>query len=483
MQLDRLSFVVRPRPDWGAIDLGFSLARTWWVPMCLRGGILLLPWLILACTISNLFWAIVLLWWFKPIYERLPLYYLGSAVFREPGSFLEMLNKVVDAQLLLSLTVFRFSWRRSAVSAICLEDGRYHDLARRRKVLYRDGAGSLFWLGFLGFWFELVLSVVVFQSITTFFEISENATTDARFLDDDVVVNTVLGFRSIFVDSTFAERVVYLTILSGCMLCTLPFYVASGFSLYLNRRTILEGWDIEVGFKKLIQRLGLLTLCLVLIVPADIHAQEPVDHETAIEEVRNSPDFNHERTVKIPIVLKYLRDWLNEQEVTSSATKTPTFFKALALLAEIAFWIAVLALFAYFVYRIIQLMDITAMRPSKRTRAPPPQVVEQDPLTTLAEDILPLVLAAWEQKDVRRAFSLLYLGSLRHLKRNLGCDISVDQTESECLRRTRHLDSDLNDAFRRITLLWQRVAYAGDTVTNDQFEQSLNEFRTYFHQA
>ncbi|MCY4657990.1 MAG: DUF4129 domain-containing protein, partial [Gammaproteobacteria bacterium] len=59
----------------------------------------------------------------------------------------------------------------------------------------------------------------------------------------------------------------------------------------------------------------------------------------------------------------------------------------------------------------------------------------------------------------------------------------VDQTESECLRRTRHLSSDLNDAFRRITLLWQRVAYAGDTVTNDQFEQSLNEFRTYFHQA
>ena len=34
-----------------------------------------------------------------------------------------------------------------------------------------------------------------------------------------------------------------------------PLYVASGFSLYLNRRAILEGWDIELALRRLDQRL------------------------------------------------------------------------------------------------------------------------------------------------------------------------------------------------------------------------------------
>ena len=29
-----------------------------------------------------------------------------------------------------------------------------------------------------------------------------------------------------------------------------PFYVAGGFSLYLNRRTLLEGWDIELELRR-----------------------------------------------------------------------------------------------------------------------------------------------------------------------------------------------------------------------------------------
>ena len=30
-----------------------------------------------------------------------------------------------------------------------------------------------------------------------------------------------------------------------------PFYVAAGFGLYLNRRTMLEGWDIEVALRRI----------------------------------------------------------------------------------------------------------------------------------------------------------------------------------------------------------------------------------------
>ncbi len=33
-----------------------------------------------------------------------------------------------------------------------------------------------------------------------------------------------------------------------------PLYLASGFTLYLNRRTELEGWDIEIVFRQLAAR-------------------------------------------------------------------------------------------------------------------------------------------------------------------------------------------------------------------------------------
>ena len=33
-----------------------------------------------------------------------------------------------------------------------------------------------------------------------------------------------------------------------------PFYTSAGFSLYLNQRTHIEGWDIEISFKRLIAR-------------------------------------------------------------------------------------------------------------------------------------------------------------------------------------------------------------------------------------
>ena len=35
-----------------------------------------------------------------------------------------------------------------------------------------------------------------------------------------------------------------------------PFYVGAGFGLYLNRRTEIEAWDIEIVLRRLRARLG-----------------------------------------------------------------------------------------------------------------------------------------------------------------------------------------------------------------------------------
>ena len=46
-----------------------------------------------------------------------------------------------------------------------------------------------------------------------------------------------------------------------------PIYVACGFTLYLNRRTVLEAWDLELAFRNLAQRKNnaLVILCALLL--------------------------------------------------------------------------------------------------------------------------------------------------------------------------------------------------------------------------
>src|SRR5690606_23002780 len=67
-----------------------------------------------------------------------------------------------------------------------------------------------------------------------------------------------------------------------------PIYVASGFSLYLNRRTILEGWDIELAFRRLRTRLMPMLVPLLLGLgllfaqpPAALWSAEPTQATTA----------------------------------------------------------------------------------------------------------------------------------------------------------------------------------------------------------
>ena len=59
-----------------------------------------------------------------------------------------------------------------------------------------------------------------------------------------------------------------------------PFYVGAGFGLYLNRRTQLEAWDLEIAFRRMRKRLEAvgtsvllaLALCLPMAMPA--HARD-----------------------------------------------------------------------------------------------------------------------------------------------------------------------------------------------------------------
>src|SRR5690606_28635311 len=71
-----------------------------------------------------------------------------------------------------------------------------------------------------------------------------------------------------------------------------PFYVACGFSLYLNRRITLDAWDLDIAFKRIVnkrssagQSLALMALVICLgffsSLPLDAKANQSPSSEQA----------------------------------------------------------------------------------------------------------------------------------------------------------------------------------------------------------
>ena len=83
MKLEHISAVLRPRSDAEAADLGLAMVRRH------AGGIykawftLIIPlWALLGLFLHNYPSAMVLVvWWLKPLYDRVVLFYLGRALF------------------------------------------------------------------------------------------------------------------------------------------------------------------------------------------------------------------------------------------------------------------------------------------------------------------------------------------------------------------------------------------------------------------
>jgi hypothetical protein len=94
----------------------------------------------------------------------------------------------------------------------------------------------------------------------------------------------------------------YLWLLMACIMvaCSLMdvFITGAGFGLYVNSRTWIEGWDIELAFKRMANRLknttlivlGLLCLCGAPEVRAQ-EEDEPLSAREMIGEVKSHEDF------------------------------------------------------------------------------------------------------------------------------------------------------------------------------------------------
>lgn len=281
MQLERIAIALRPRGGWEAIDLGFRMAARWAAPLWTLWLVLFLP-LLLALLLTfreQPALAALAIWWLKPALDRFVLHVLAHAVFGQVPPLAESLaawRSLLSARLWPSLLLRPFAWSRSFLAPVAqLERQRGAAARQRAGVLGRRLGGHVLALALVCFCFEWI-AVIGFSSLLELLQPGSWAEGAEQAGDAPFWEPSWWGLR---------ETLLYALAVTVIE----PFFVAAGFSLYLSRRVMLEGWDIELALRRLMARAAqairgaavLLLLGLLFSVELPAAQQPPVGEKTA----------------------------------------------------------------------------------------------------------------------------------------------------------------------------------------------------------
>ncbi|MEX6501784.1 DUF4129 domain-containing protein [Pseudomonas zhanjiangensis] len=519
MRLTDASVAIRPRSPWEALDLGVLLARRHAALLMASWALLTLPLFGLLCLLlwDHPGWAILLFWWLKPAFERLPLHILSHALFGDTPTLKQALRAVpglLKPQLLASLTWRRLSPTRSFdLPVLQLEGLSGQARSQRLVVLGQRDAGAATWLTVVGMHLEMALWLGL---ISLFY----------LMLPQQIEMNW--SWQSLFEAS--AGDWLWLEHLSNLLYVLLlilwePIYVACGFTLYLNRRTALEAWDIELAFRQLRQRLSGVAYALLLgaglllvqaptpamaasaaqLQPADPLGpdaprllKQPLSSQASrhsIEQLLDQPPFQHRETVTRwrlgeeqaeeepnPDDLKALIDkFLKLAEWWQQLDGIALFFEALL-------WAALCALIALLIWRYGDWLRAFSGRlglPARRPKEPPPSQLfglEVAP-DSLPDDVAGEVERLWNEQP-RAALGLLYRALLSRLLHDYRLPLKSAYTEAEVLGLVQGLEhAQLSDFSQRLTQHWQNLAYGHRLPPEPLKAELCTDWRGLFEQG
>jgi hypothetical protein len=485
MRLDDLTVELRPRSPWEAVELGTALVRR-------HARAIWLPWL--ACTLPAFAlanavawklglipWAAVLLWWLKPVFDRIPLFVLSRAVFGAVPS----VGETLAAQrgwgwrpMLHYLTWRRLGLARALYLPVDLLEGG-PDAGARRRVIGGSvrGTGVLLTVACAHFEFVLAVGVVALGLLFVPVEfLGESAKAVWALLFQQPPAWAQLAWNAIlWLATTLVE----------------PFYVGAGLGLYLNRRTRLEAWDLEIAFRRMRQRLQagatvVLLACAVWWPQARATGREeppPVRVEQVfgaryVDDARFARAARQAYRDPLLDARKRVTDWKPKQPgARKDRAPNPvaaTIGRVLGFLGEGGLWI----LLAFGVLALVWkaprwwpwLRD--GLRPLPRAEAPAVSTALIDD-APLPADIPGEARRRWRAGEYRAALALVYRASVDSMAARTGIALVPGATEAECLRAARALQADDREAFAGAVRVWQYAAYAERLPAAEEFEALL----------
>ncbi|PKM43440.1 MAG: hypothetical protein CVV05_14645 [Gammaproteobacteria bacterium HGW-Gammaproteobacteria-1] len=457
MQLDRISANVRYRTPWEGVDLGFVMARQWFWPLWRLWFVTALPLTLLAVVLLHQWpWATVLMvWWFKPLYEPLLLFWLSRRLFGEELTLRETLGQwrsVLRPRLFSNLTLRRLSPSRSFFMPVSHLEGLRGAERRKRLQVLSGGQSAATWLTVGGIHFESVLQFS-FLLLVLFLIPDELRPGDwmEMLAGEEPLVTWLSNAFSLLAMSVIA-----------------PFYVAGGFALYLTRRSVLEAWDLELAFRRMAPRFkpartaaALLLGCALLFgmawPAADTWALDHAEAGQVIGEVLQHEDFGSRQTEKY---WRYIGDSRKEEE-RERPQWDMSWVPIVAELFEYLLWIGAAVLLGWLLLYLLRLTDWLPQRRAARAAAAP-SVLFGLPVTpeSLPQDVAAAVAALLGEGRVRPALSLLYRATLVRLIHDHHVRIPDSATEGECQRIVGgQRPAAEGDFFSRLTRAWVWCAY------------------------
>lgn len=524
MRLTEACVVIRPRNPWEAIDLGVLLARQHRRLLMTSWAIVTLP---VFALLSLVLWdyptlAVLLFWWLKPAFERLPLLILSQALFGATPTLTAALKawpRTLKSQLIASLTWRRFSLSRSFNLPIQQLEG-LDGLPRAQRIalLGEKNLRVVRLLTSMGSTLEMCLWV---GAMLLFYALIPQQ------------IELDWSWRSLLDIEGNWNWLEHLTNAFYALVLVLwgPIYVSCGFTLYLNRRTTLEAWDIELAFRRLRHRVmgTAYALMIGLVIafsglPSEAMAAAragestyscplpPLDSPLADEQLAspsaprllNQPLNSQDSRAAIKGVLdtppfknpKSVSGWrLSEQKHGAKTSETPNWLtklivgllnvgKTLSTVFEALLWTSITLVAAWVIWRyrawFTTFVNGPERKPKSRRETPQQLFGLQVSAESLPDDIASAAEKLWSHSP-REALSLLYRALLSRLLTDYHLPLKSADTEGQVLERIAGLNQPpLHTFSHELTRHWQNLAYGHQIPATDVQIALCEDWRRLF---
>lgn len=447
MNLNSLDIAIRPRTNWEAFDLGKSLLfryfKSVYTPWLLTNLLLIV--LIAPLCFYSASLAILLYIYLIPVAERTVLLVISRAVFGQKLTLKETL-KIWKTQIgngLFSYYLFyRFFPTRALILPVWqLENLKGKALSNRLKSVSYNSSNTAGWIGVFFSLLELLATFVILEI-------------GFLFVPDGLIDWEAFWVDLFLIGPPLILTVIYTTVYILVVLILRPFLVAGGFALYLHRRMVLEGWDIELQFRSLASRVAkiLIPLAVASFFTFSPQAQAEKKPQEVVARIMNMEEFNNTKTIEG-------RRWINgDSEVPDGVD-----LSGMAFVFKILFIALIIALIVGLIYFIVKnvkvnKMEIKTSKPVKPIR----NIMGMD----ITEETLPSDIAGEAERliregQMRAGLALLYRGSLYKLVNAYGIALKSSYTENDCLKKIgKPVPGKTKDYFSKLTNLWLMLAYA-----------------------
>lgn len=503
MNLENVTVELRPRGEWEAAELGGRMVRRDAGTIYRVWFAMTLPVLVIMLLVT---WftswggiALLVYWWLEPITDGPILRIISRRLFGETPDWRSTLKAVFSTawqNKIYWLSPHRLHFARSTMMPITQLEG----LSGERRRARAKTLGSRIFshgVGVTAVYQHLVLALYV-GAILLVYMLMPESLQESRGQE---------WFSMFWDTSTKTTEITNLVLFYLAQSALHPWFVGAGFGLYINCRTRLEAWDIEVAFRRMVQRRAAVSAAAALflvafLAPLSGFAQEEAGDETPEQVIDGywNPD-----ELKAPLeavaekeelqIYRDVDDWQRLEKPDKKEDRSNPnlpfggFFESLgtivSMIVEFGLWIGVaLLLIVIFLSRDRWL---PYLQPIGRREQSRPRVMlagGEVRAEEMPDDLPATAMSLWRDGRKREALALLYRGSVFAAVTRFNVRLPKSATENMCVEAVaRTAEREKVAYFRRVVMAWIRCAYASELVDEQTVAALCREWPSHFGPA